>query len=616
MQSISIVFTAYVIVSSLGVRTSCAQTLLPFESSQPFYEWLVALPQSQDAKHPGYAFLQSARAILEIPADGRQRFLMPRSKSNAKRISLLLDQAFAAPEERVKFQQFVQQMQREIERSAEELESRREWSEAYRLRWLASGFAELTPSSKAAWSPAGDILQPKRAPTGTKGPHPITQWPASSYQLVLTPNFEIAFQTKQSDTSDIVEICEQTYAIWKQLFYSYWSSSSTVGPDYRSNPAGPFQVIIFRNKENYLKALQSQVRNVAVSTGYYHQNAKACFFYMEDRRSFTTMVHELTHQFFIESSSLPIQFDSDQTGGFWAAEGIALYMESLSLRDMGASVLIDIGGWDSSRLQAGRFRFLRDQMWFPWDAFGSANGIRFRSMEDIAPRYSQACGLAHYWMENSTASKTQIAKHLDSIYRRGSPIVFEPNDDELIMKSYFDHLRRGPRSGNSYLPFANRNELVLSRCDVDSSWLLDSLASKRHWDSIDVSFSKVDDEAWVKQGVDWDIVRLNVESSKVTDSSIESFSKMPRLQELDLSNCSVTDKGVASLRDHKTLRTLWLAGTSITDQSIAVLATLPRLEAIHVPSTNVSSDGWQQLLQAIPRLRSKSTGPGMRSPSE
>jgi hypothetical protein len=157
---------------------------------------------------------------------------------------------------------------------------------------------------------------------------------------------------------------------------------------------------------------------------------------------------------------------------------------------------------------------------------------------------------------------------------------------------------------------------VLSRCDVDSSWLLDSLASKRHWDSIDVSFSKVDDEAWVKQGVDWDIVRLNVESSKVTDSSIESFSKMPRLQELDLSNCSVTDKGVASLRDHKTLRTLWLAGTSITDQSIAVLATLPRLEAIHVPSTNVSSDGWQQLLQAIPRLRGKSTGPGMRSPSE
>jgi len=579
MQSISIVFTAYVIVSSLGVRTSCAQTLLPFESSQPFYEWLVALPQSQDAKHPGYAFLQSARAILEIPADGRQRFLMPRSKSNAKRISLLLDQAFAAPEERVKFQQFVQQMQREIERSAEELESRREWSEAYRLRWLASGFAELTPSSKAAWSPAGDILQPKRAPTGTKGPHPITQWPASSYQLVLTPNFEIAFQTKQSDTSDIVEICEQTYAIWKQLFYSYWSSTSTVGPDYRSNPTGPFQVIIFRNKENYLKALQSQVRNVAVSTGYYHQNAKACFFYMEDRRSFTTMVHELTHQFFIESSSLPIQFDADQTGGFWAAEGIALYMESLSLRDMGASVLIDIGGWD-------------------------------------APRYSQACGLAHYWMENSTASKTQIAKHLDSIYRRGSPIVFEPNDDELIMKSYFDHLRRGPRSGNSYLPFANRNELVLSRCDVDSSWLIDSLASKRNWDSIDVSFSKVDDDAWVKQGVDWDIVRLNVESSKVTDSSIESFSKMPRLQELDLSNCSVTDKGVASLRDHKTLRTLWLAGTSITDQSIAVLATLPRLEAIHVQSTNVSSDGWQQLLQAIPRLRSKSTGPGMRSPSE
>jgi Leucine-rich repeat (LRR) protein len=202
-----------------------------------------------------------------------------------------------------------------------------------------------------------------------------------------------------------------------------------------------------------------------------------------------------------------------------------------------------------------------------------------------------------------------MANHLDSIYRRGSPIVFEPNDDALMMKSYLDHLRRGPRSGSSYLPFANRNELVLSRCDVDSSWLIDSLASKRNWDSIDVSFTKVDDDAWVKQGVDWDIVRLNVESTKVTDRSIASFAKMPRVQELDLSNCKITDQGVASLQNQKTLKTLWLAGTSITDQSIAVLATLPRLEAIHLEGTSVSPDGWQQLLKAIPRIRSKSTGP-------
>ena len=609
MQSISIVFAAFLIVSSLGIRTSVGQTLLPIETSKPLYEWLGALPQAKDSKHVGYALLQSARAILEIPADGRQRFLMPRSKTNAKRLSVLLDQAFPEMEERTKFQQFVQQIQRELERSIQERESRREWSEAYRLRWLAAGFAELNPVSKVVWTPAEDILQPRRTPTSTKGPHPITQWPASSYQLVLTPNFEIAFQAKQSDTSEIVEICEQTFAIWKQIFYPYWSTDSTEGPDYKSNPIEPFRVIIFRNKENYLKALQSQVRNVAVSTGYYHQNAKACFFYLEDRRSYATMVHELTHQFFIESSSLPIQFDADQTAGFWAAEGIALFMESLSVRDMGTSVLIDVGGWDSSRLQAGRFRFLRDQMWFPWGIFGAANGIRFRAMEDIAPRYSQACGLAHYWMENSTTSRALMTEHLNSIYRRGAPAVLEPNEDELLMKSYLDHLRSGPRSQSSYLPFANRNELVLSRCNIDSTWLIDSLSGKRNWDSIDVAFTNVDDKAWLKQDAEWDIVRLNVESTNVTESSLPSIAKMPRLQELDLSNCKVTDLGIAALQNQKTLRTLWLAGTAITDQSIDVFVTLPKLEALHVEGSMITSDGWQRLLKAMPRLRSKSTGP-------
>jgi len=84
---------------------------------------------------------------------------------------------------------------------------------------------------------------------------------------------------------------------------------------------------------------------------------------------------------------------------------------------------------------------------------------------------------------------------------------------------------------------------------------------------------------------------------------------MPRLQELDLSNCKVTDLGIAALQNQKTLRTLWLAGTSITDQSIDVFVTLPKLEALHVEGSMITSDGWQRLLKAMPRLRSKSTGP-------
>jgi hypothetical protein len=67
MQSISIVFAAFLIVSSLGIRTSVGQTLLPIETSKPLYEWLGALPQAKDSKHVGYAFLQSAEQSWRFP---------------------------------------------------------------------------------------------------------------------------------------------------------------------------------------------------------------------------------------------------------------------------------------------------------------------------------------------------------------------------------------------------------------------------------------------------------------------------------------------------------------------------------------------------------------------
>ncbi len=207
-------------------------------------------------------------------------------------------------------------------------------------------------------------------------------------------------------------------------------------------------------------------------------------------------MHELTHQFFAEGLGSDIAFDPDRTRGFWAAEGIALYMESMSTRDLGVCTLIDIGGWDANRVQAARYRFLRDRFWLTWDGFGAIDGTRFRALDDIGARYSQACGLAHYWMENSEDDRQQFMLYLKSLYRSGEVIRLEPSDDEQLLQAYGKFLLRGPRESKTYVPFVSRKDLVLSRSAVDSGWVATKLRDNACGIGFDLSFTKIDDEMW------------------------------------------------------------------------------------------------------------------------
>jgi hypothetical protein len=84
---------------------------------------------------------------------------------------------------------------------------------------------------------------------------------------------------------------------------------------------------------------------------------------------------------------------------------------------------------------------------------------------------------------------------------------------------------------------------------------------------------------------------------------------MKDLQELDLSNCKVTDTGIATPRGNKSIKTLWLTNCYVSDASIDVFLTISQLESIHLKGTKISPNGWERLLTARPRLKSKSDRP-------
>lgn len=564
--------------------------------------------------------LSALRLLLELNPSERRRFVLPRqadaAKINAAKIKKLVDSKEAWTELVKSFDSLGEALDQAVDKA----EANGDLEAGYRLRWQVAGLNSVLPVESIRKNP-GDLLWShsdalKSPPEVRKAfaNHPKTLWPAGSYSLVTTPHFEIASQAEVKAATEIAILCEQSFAVWKQVFFGVWGGERVSAPNYAEGLDHKFSVVLFRNREAYMKALRS-VPDIGDSTGYYNPNQKVALFYWDGNKTPSTVVHELTHQFFYEASTKPVALDTDRGLGFWVVEGVALYMESMSTRACGGSLIADIGGWDAPRLQAGRYRRLHDKYWVPWDEFHSADGKQFRGEADIRAWYSQATGLAHLWLDGTIEQRKAFSSYVESVYmNKENPALLGQWNEDLKLRDTFDrYLILGPSKMLSRPFFSNRREAVLSRSRMASQQLLDWPIEYRTTPWLDLSFSQVDDELFVIGGKKvvpiWNIQRLNLESTKITDISMPAIAESKNLSELDLSNCKISDLGVASFKDHKSLRTLWLNQCEVSDASIDVLLSISQLEAVHLSKTKISSTGWSRLLAAKPRLKSKSTSP-------
>lgn len=564
--------------------------------------------------------LASFRLLLDLNPTERRRYVLPRqaefAKTNAQRVRKLFDSLEAWMEFVSSFEALLEA----LDQAVDSAEAKQDFEAGYRLRWQLAGLNSVLPIGSIkkypgakAWSHA-DALNSAPEVRKAFANHPKTLWPAGSYSVVSTPHFAIASQSEAQATNEVAILCEQSFALWKQVFFDVWANEHIAAPGYAESLDHKFSVVLFRNREAYRKALRS-VPDIGVSTGYYDPNQKVALFYWDGSKTPSTVVHELTHQFFYEASRQPVLLDTNLGKGFWVVEGVALYMESMSTRACGGSLIADIGGWDAPRLQAGRYRRLHDKYWVPWDDFHAADGKQFRSEEDIRAWYSQATGLAHLWLDGTVDQRNAFARYVASVYvNNENPTLLGPwNDDQNLRDAFDQNLILGPSKMLSRPFYPNRREAVLSRSRVASKTLLDWPVEFRTTPWLDLSFSQVDDELFVIGGKNvvpiWNIQRLNLESTKITDISMPAIAESKNLSELDLSNCKISDLGVTALKDHKSLKTLWLNQCEVSDASIDVLLSIPQLEAVHLSKTKISSTGWSRLLASKPRFKSKSTSP-------
>jgi hypothetical protein len=432
------------------------------------------------------------------------------------------------------------------------------------------------------------------------------RWRANSYTRIETPNFLIVSQAPVRRAGDLADLCETTLCVWRQVFFDYWKTPLNVQQlnamkSVQWTPKERIRVVLFRDKSDYVAALERLEKNVALSTGYYSPALKTAFFYWESDDAIATMRHELTHSFFHQLGFKPAITNLDQQAGIWALEGVAMWMESIGELSGPLHDQVVIGGWDSRRLQAARYRRLHDQFWIPWPDISSTTAERWRAIEDLPMWYSQSAGITHFLMDSTPENRRAFLDYLELIYAGSEPMLPLASSEVDLRLQYDQFLRGDVETFSTRLQPAVRRDVVLSRTKVLSETLLQwpSTAKKLSW--LDLSFTGVDDSLFA-DATQWSAVRLNLESTKITSASMPAIASFEELSDLDLSNCQIDSMSLQSLASHETLRTLWLTGTQVDERCVSVLQSLPKLEFVELTGTQVDDDDLTELRRSNRRL--------------
>lgn len=456
--------------------------------------------------------------------------------------------------------------------------------------------------------PLASAAQVRPRLRGSTASHPQFSWPGPSYRRIQTPHFLVTTRAKAKESLDISQQLEAAHALWSQLFFEQWAEPGQLagrlaGGNQPWKESRKMEVILLRDRDDYLETLGVREKNIGVSVGYYNAQAKQSYFYPHENLA-ATFFHELTHQLFAEASRVRTQADAGARGGVWMLEGIALYMESLTPHD----TYWTVGGIEAKRLQTARYRAVRDGYWPAWTTFTEATIDQWKADPDVALFYAHAAGLTHAFMDlmpDRRQSRQAFMQALTALYEGRSPasppmLAHLASDEPAAQLAYQQLMTVSEVQLNGLLESGRLvSELVLAGSEFQSAtWQALSRQTELQW--LDVSFSNCtsSDLSWIGQATA--LERLSVEGTAVDGLILSDVARLPKLNELDLSGCAIEDADLQALRGQATLRVLWLTNTPVTDAILETLATLPNLQSCDVGGTRITPAAWQAFLRQHP----------------
>ena len=199
---------------------------------------------------------------------------------------------------------------------------------------------------------------------------------------------------------------EHLYRAWKLLFFRFLLSDETLSKMFKetgpSSAPPRHRVLLYRNKADYvanLRTIEPNTEILEMSGGYYRPATKMAYFFPVDAAMdaddaefvFKTPYHEGTHQLFLETRQPK---PPGQTANFWIVEGIAMFMETLSVEDNHYV----LGNIADPRLTAAARHKYEHGYYVPFDKLVRLNHQSFVSFPQVQRLYSQTAGAAHFLM--------------------------------------------------------------------------------------------------------------------------------------------------------------------------------------------------------------------------
>ncbi len=247
---------------------------------------------------------------------------------------------------------------------------------------------------------------------------------------------------------------EDFYEFFHQTFAGFFSDPEQLqkvfdGSAKSGNRSGQqYKVNYYRSREEYVARLKPHFPSIDVTNGIYLTNGlegRTAHFYHDPAGNHeATLYHEATHQLFYESHLQHRPIADKQN--FWIVEGIACYMESFH-RDQGE---FSVGDPSYIRFAGARINYINLKYYVPLREFTTMGMQDFQSAPMLAKNYTQASGLAHFFMHyDGGRYRDALVAHLVQIYsnsarkRENSQGLDELTGESFteLDRTYGDYLR-------------------------------------------------------------------------------------------------------------------------------------------------------------------------------
>jgi hypothetical protein len=440
--------------------------------------------------------------------------------------------------------------------------------------------------------------------------HSYLKFPARTYSRITTPHFQVTTNAESEAGMRFGRQLETLYTVWSQVFFRYASTTESLKlqlekPAAPRRLAKPYEVVLFRNREEYLANLATVESRLEVSKGIYLDKKRTAFFYLGDDRTDAIAHHEVTHQLFQETARAAGEVGGEHN--FWIVEGIALYMESLRTNQLERLGYVTLGGWDAERLQYARHHVFNGRHQRSLEDIVSFSRESLQQDADIARIYTQSAGVAHYLMDGARGKyRAATVNYLASVYAGRS-------DRDALARLTNTSLAEHDTGYQNYLRVSDDDVLALpSPGEVralclghqpisDRGLVKIAECSELRW--LDLAATNITAAGLAPLAKLEKIEQLNLEQTPADDAALAWIGKLPALRELDLSNTSITDAGLMQLAALRNLEVLWLTSAAITDASAALLSRFEQLNTLDLEGTKVSPEARRRIEAALPKLR-------------